>query len=119
MNDHTSQYVTAPAVEYFDSITRFSTIFYFITPNMISFFHLFLAFVSARFVSSESLHTRRIGVLIFEFRTMLDALDGVVYRSHSNTKGKPAVRVGVFVCACVCVWVCVCVGVWVGVCVLA
>nr|KAG5695755.1 hypothetical protein BaRGS_013843 [Batillaria attramentaria] len=87
MNDHSSQYVTAPVTEYFDAFTRFSTIFYFISPNMISFFHLFLAFVAARFVSSESLHTRRIGVLIYEFRTFLDAFDGVVFRSHSHTKG--------------------------------
>ncbi|XP_076468532.1 ceramide phosphoethanolamine synthase-like [Babylonia areolata] len=87
MNDHASQYITAPAVEYFDSFTRFSTVFYFITPNMISFFHLFLAFISARFVSSETLHTRRVGVVLFEIRTLLDALDGVVFRSHSHTKG--------------------------------
>ncbi|XP_070184363.1 uncharacterized protein, partial [Littorina saxatilis] len=87
MNDHTSQYITAPAVEYFDTFTHFSTVFYFITPNMISFFHLFLAFISARFVASEDLHTRRLGVVLFEIRTFLDALDGVVYRSHSNTKG--------------------------------
>lgn len=87
MNDHTSQYITAPVTEYFDAFTRFSTVFYFITPNMISFFHLFLAFISARFVASESLHSRRIGVILFETRTFLDAFDGVVFRSHSHTKG--------------------------------
>lgn len=87
MNDHTSQYVTAPLVEYFDIFTHFSTVFYFITPNMISFFHVCCAFFAARLVSSEDLHTRRLGVILFEFRTLLDALDGVVFRSHSNTKG--------------------------------
>ncbi|KAL8580213.1 hypothetical protein ACOMHN_039994 [Nucella lapillus] len=87
MNDHASQFITSPVVEYFDAFTRFSTILYFITPNMISFFHLFLAFISARFVSSENLYTRRMGVILFEIRTLLDALDGVVFRSHTHTKG--------------------------------
>lgn len=87
MCDHTTQYVIGPSAEYFDAFTRFSIIFSFITPNMISFFHLFLAVVCCRLVSSENLQTRRMGVLLFEFRSWLDSLDGVVYRSHSNTKG--------------------------------
>ncbi|RUS72945.1 hypothetical protein EGW08_019298 [Elysia chlorotica] len=85
MNDHTSQYVISPSAEYFDMITRFSTVFSFITPNVISFTHLFLGLVSGKFVASEHLHDRRVGVLIFQVRTWLDAFDGVVYRSQSNT----------------------------------
>ncbi|XP_076447147.1 ceramide phosphoethanolamine synthase-like [Babylonia areolata] len=85
--DHTTQYIIGPSAEYFDAFTHFSTVFYFISPNMISFFHLFLAMVCFRLVSSEDLQTRRMGVLLFEFRSWLDSLDGVVYRSHSNTKG--------------------------------
>ncbi|KAL8589869.1 hypothetical protein ACOMHN_023956 [Nucella lapillus] len=87
MCDHTTQYIIGPSAEYFDAFSHFSTIFSFITPNMISFFHLFLAAVCCRLVSSETLQTRRLGVLLFEFRSWLDSLDGVVYRSHSNTKG--------------------------------
>ncbi|GFO46907.1 ceramide phosphoethanolamine synthase-like isoform x1 [Plakobranchus ocellatus] len=85
MNDHTSQYVISPSAEYFDMATRFSTVFSFITPNVISFTHLFLGLVSGKFVASEHLHDRRVGVLIFQVRTWLDAFDGVVYRSQSNT----------------------------------
>ena len=85
MNDHTSQYVISPSAEYFDMVTHFSTVFSFITPNVISFMHLFLGLVSGKFVASESLHDRRMGVLIFQVRTWLDAFDGVVYRSQSNT----------------------------------
>lgn len=85
MNDHTSQYVISPTAEYFDLITKFSTTLTFITPNVISFTHLFLGILSGKFVASENLHDRRIGVIIFQVRTWLDAFDGVVYRSQSGT----------------------------------
>ena len=87
MNDHTGQYVLAPLSEYFDAFTQFSVIFYFISPNMISLLNLFLGLIAAQLVSSVVLRKRRMGVLLFEFRTLLDALDGVVFRSHSNTRG--------------------------------
>lgn len=85
MNDHTSQYIISPSAEYFDTITQFSTRFSFITPNIISFTHLFLGFLSGKFVASENLHDRRVGVVIFHIRTWLDAFDGVVFRSQSGT----------------------------------
>ncbi|XP_041360128.1 ceramide phosphoethanolamine synthase-like isoform X2 [Gigantopelta aegis] len=92
MSDPTSHYIIAPTTEYFDKITNFSTVFYFITPNMISFTHLFLAFVSGKFVASENLHTRRIGVVLYQFRTWLDGLDGVVFRSRSSKKMYHSIR---------------------------
>lgn len=85
MNDHTSQYIISPSAEYFDMVTKFSTVFSFITPNMISFTHLFLGLISGKFVASENLYDRRVGVVIFQIRTWLDAFDGVVYRSQSGT----------------------------------
>ncbi|BFZ15154.1 hypothetical protein BsWGS_18193 [Bradybaena similaris] len=85
MNDHTSQYVINPSAEYFDQITKFSTKFSFVTPNMISITHLILGLVSGKFIASENLYDRRVGVVIFEIRSWLDSFDGVVYRSHSNT----------------------------------
>lgn len=84
MSDPIQHYVINPTSEIFDEITKFSKIFYFISPNMISFTHLFLALLAAKFVSSDSLKTRRIGVLLYELRTWLDSLDGVVFRSHRN-----------------------------------
>jgi hypothetical protein len=39
-----------------------------------------------KFFSSESLLRRQIGVFIFQFRTFLDCLDGVVFRAHSTNK---------------------------------
>ncbi|XP_059147374.1 ceramide phosphoethanolamine synthase-like isoform X1 [Physella acuta] len=85
MNDHTSQYIISPSAEYFDTLTQFSTRFSFITPNIISFTHLFLGLLSGKFVASENLHDRRVGVVIFQIRSWLDAFDGVVFRSQSGT----------------------------------
>jgi len=86
MNDHTSQYIVTPSCEYFDYYTGFSKVFSFITPNMISFFHCFLGFISGKWAASENLQDRRIGIVIFQVRTWLDSFDGVVYRSRSNTR---------------------------------
>ena len=84
MIDPAIHYLFCPIAEYFDYVTHFSNVFYFITPNMISVTHLFLGFVAARMVSSETLRTRRLAVILFEFRICLDCLDGVVFRSHSK-----------------------------------
>jgi hypothetical protein len=87
MNDHTSHYVLTPTAEYFDEITKFSKVFSFVTPNMISIAHLCLALFIGRLVTTAtSLRHWRIAALLYEFRTCLDAFDGVVYRSHSGTK---------------------------------
>ncbi|XP_052768647.1 ceramide phosphoethanolamine synthase-like isoform X2 [Mya arenaria] len=86
LQDPTTHYVLTPMSEYFNEITHFSEVFYFISPNMITFTHLFLAFVSMRFIVSDSLTSRRIGCLIYEVRSFLDAFDGTVYRAHAANK---------------------------------
>lgn len=87
MTAPTNHYIISVTTEYFDEFTRFSKIFYFITPNMISATHLALGFLSGYMVTSESLRRRRLGVLIFECRLWLDVYDGVVYRSHKGLHG--------------------------------
>lgn len=84
MSDPIQHYIINPTSEFFDEITKFSKIFYFISPNMISFTHLSMSLIAAKFVSSDNLKTRRLGVLLYQFRTWLDSLDGVVFRSHKN-----------------------------------
>ena len=54
--------------------------FSFITPNMISIFHLCVGFMAGKFMSSSDLMDRRIGVAVYFFRTWLDAFDGTVHR---------------------------------------
>lgn len=84
MSDPTTHYIITPLSEYIDETTKFSKIFYFITPNMITFTHLVIAIVSSKFIVSESLQSRRIGVLLYEVRSFLDAFDGTVYRSRAS-----------------------------------
>lgn len=84
MTDPTTHYIITPLSENIDDITKFSKIFYFITPNMITFTHLVIACVSAKFIVSDSIQSRRIGVLLYEVRTFLDAFDGTVYRSRAS-----------------------------------
>lgn len=85
--DHTNHYLFAPLVTIVDNLFKISKIEW-ITPNSISFFHVFVAVVSAKFMSSDSLSYRRFGVLLFEIRTFLDDMDGHVARARKNIKGE-------------------------------
>lgn len=85
--DHTNLYIFGPLVKIVDSVLKISRINW-ITPNSISFFHVFVAFFSAKCISNNNLAYRRIGVLLFEIRTWLDDLDGHVARVRKNIKGE-------------------------------
>ncbi|XP_031636166.1 ceramide phosphoethanolamine synthase [Contarinia nasturtii] len=85
--DHTNHYLFAPMATVFDNIIGFSRS-KFITANMISFFHVFVAILAGRFIASDSLCYRRIGVVLFQFRTFLDDLDGHVARQKKNIRGE-------------------------------
>lgn len=85
--DHTNHYLFAPLATIFDNVVGISRST-FITPNMISFFHVGVACVSGKLVSSDSLGYRRLGVLLFQIRTFLDDLDGHVARVKKNIRGE-------------------------------
>lgn len=87
MLDHTNHYLFAPMATIFDNIVGISKGEY-ITPNMISFFHVFVAIASGRFVASDNLGYRRFGVVLFQFRTFLDDLDGHVARAKKHIRGE-------------------------------
>lgn len=89
MMDHMAHYVYQPIAESMVSIFEPTGIYLFITPNVISISGLVLGFVSGKFASMQSLHHRRIGVIIFQFRMWLDVLDGVVFR---HTSGNPVYK---------------------------
>lgn len=59
-----------------------------ITPNMISFFHVFVAILAGRMIASDSLGYRRLGVVLFQIRTFLDDLDGHVARTKKHVRGE-------------------------------
>jgi hypothetical protein len=77
--DLTNHYFVAPLVIVFDDFVGLSR-GNIITPNMISFFHVFVAALSGRMVASDNLGHRRLGIVLFLFRKFLDSLDGYVAR---------------------------------------
>lgn len=85
--DHINYYLYSPFATIIDKALKISEIGW-ITPNMISFFHIFVAILSAKCVSSDNLAYRRIGVVLFEFRTFLDDLDGHVARARKHIRGE-------------------------------
>lgn len=85
--DHTNHYLFSPFATIVDNVFKISETPW-ITPNSISFFHVFVAILSAKCISSDSLAYRRIGVVLFEIRTFLDDMDGHVARVRKNIKGE-------------------------------
>lgn len=85
--DHTNHYLFAPMATIFDNVVGFSRS-KFITANMISYFHVFVAILAGRFIASDNLGYRRLGVVLFQFRTFLDDLDGHVARQKKNIRGE-------------------------------
>lgn len=85
--DHTNHYLFAPMATIFDNIVKCSKS-NMITPNMISFFHVFVAILAAKLIASDSLCYRRVGVILFQIRTFLDDLDGHVARQRKHIRGE-------------------------------
>lgn len=56
----------------------------FLTPNMISVSHVMVSLFSGRLIANDSLSTRRIGVLLYQLRNMLDAVDGWVAKERKR-----------------------------------
>ncbi|CAF2921563.1 unnamed protein product [Rotaria sp. Silwood2] len=79
-------YIRSPLAESIQTKLHFTYYFPFLSANFISLFHCFLSLVSIKFLSSESLCRRQLGVIIFQVRTFLDCLDGVIYRAQTNNK---------------------------------
>lgn len=86
MIDHANHYLFGPISSLLDKIFRIHQIEY-ITPNMISAFHVLVALGSAKCISSDSLVSRRVGVVLFLVRNLLDDLDGQVARTRKHIHG--------------------------------
>ncbi len=82
MLDHVNNYIMSPLSLKFEELTQFSKTFPKISANFVSFFGVFIAFISAKvlLINENSIVMRRLAVLIFEFRQFLDDLDGLVAR---------------------------------------
>ncbi|CAF1559240.1 unnamed protein product [Adineta ricciae] len=86
MVGQTTQFIREPLAECLESKLFFTYYFPMISANAVSFFHCFLSLISIKFFSSESLFRRQIGVVIFQIRSFLDCLDGVVFRAHMKNQ---------------------------------
>lgn len=68
--DQTNHFLFAPLATLFDDFTGISR-HDVISPNMISFFHVFIAIMAGKLISSDNLSMRRLGVILFQIRTFL------------------------------------------------
>lgn len=82
MMDPVNNYIHVPAAHIFNEVTNFSTVFYFVTPNMVSFIGLLFAVGAAKCMSMESRIFHCTAIFLFQIRTWFDALDGMVARSR-------------------------------------
>ncbi|KAI8433689.1 hypothetical protein MSG28_015687 [Choristoneura fumiferana] len=88
MIDHINHYIYGPFCAIVDIALGISQRLLFITPNMISFFHVFVALIGAKLLTCQSLAARRFAVVLFQIRMFLDDLDGHVARERKNIKGE-------------------------------
>lgn len=85
MQDHFGHYVFLPFCEWADKTFGISQISW-VTPNVITAIHFCIAIISGRLMASKFLSVRRIAVVLYETRSMLDAMDGVVFRAQSKNQ---------------------------------
>lgn len=88
MVDHINHYIYGPLCAIVDIGLGISERMLFITPNMISFFHVFIACVGANLLTCQNLAARRLGIVLFQLRMFLDDLDGHVARERKHIKGE-------------------------------
>ncbi|XP_064476516.1 ceramide phosphoethanolamine synthase-like isoform X2 [Ornithodoros turicata] len=82
MMDHVNSYVHSPLADLFNQVTRFSEVFYFITPNLISLAGVLSALAAAKVVTVDTIAMQHCAVLLMQLRAWFDALDGLVARSR-------------------------------------
>ncbi|CAG9790133.1 unnamed protein product [Diatraea saccharalis] len=88
MVDHINHYIYGPFSAIVDVSVQLSEKMLFITPNMISVFHVFIAILGAKLLTCPNLVARRIAVVLFQIRMFLDDLDGHVARERKHIKGE-------------------------------
>ncbi|KAJ8678998.1 hypothetical protein QAD02_014785 [Eretmocerus hayati] len=88
MLDYPNLYILSPLAAGMDRILGISSKWSWVTPNIISGFHVLVAALAGCCVASCNLSERRLGVLFFELRTWLDDLDGHVARQRKHINGE-------------------------------
>lgn len=88
MVDHINHYIYGPLCAIMDIGLGISEKMLFLTPNMVSFFHVFVACIGAKLLTCQNLAARRIGIVLFQIRMFLDDLDGHIARERKHIKGE-------------------------------
>lgn len=88
MIDPINHYIYGPFCAIVDIGIGISDRMLFLTPNMISSFHVFIAIIGAKLLTCKNLALRRIAVVLFQLRMFLDDLDGHVARERKHIKGE-------------------------------
>jgi len=84
MLTHFDQYVYLPVCRWLNEHLGISELPW-MSPNLVTFMHFTIAVCCGRFFASSYLLFRRIACIMFEVRSCLDVLDGVIYRAQSKT----------------------------------
>ncbi len=87
MVDHANHYIYYSLTWWIDThLLHIADKLLFISPDMISMSHVAVAACGARLIVSDSIYYRRIGVVLFEMRSMLDSYDGMVARARAHKR---------------------------------
>jgi hypothetical protein len=84
MIDHMTHYVHDVLARFLEDTLHFTSIFPWVTANLVSFTGLTMAIIASRLIISNNVNYMRLGALLFEMRNLADSLDGVVFRSHER-----------------------------------
>lgn len=87
MLDYLNFYIFGPLAALFDKIFELSS-WQWLSPNYISYFHVFVACIAGKLISNKSLWQRRLGVIVFQMRSWLDDFDGLVARKRKHISGE-------------------------------
>lgn len=82
MTDPVDNYLMGPLSEAFADLIDFKRNLLFISANMVSYAGVVAALVAARLVTYDSSTLHKLSFVMFQLRTWLDDLDGVVARSR-------------------------------------
>ncbi|GAB6028938.1 hypothetical protein CHUAL_004733 [Chamberlinius hualienensis] len=84
MLNHFNSYIITPLTDVFAKITHFNDIFFFVTPNMLSFLGVVMGVLSIRLLASQTRSVVMMGIVVLIVRDFFDALDGIAARSKKT-----------------------------------
>jgi len=79
-------FLRSPAAEALGAALRLGARPPLVSAHAVSLAHACLSVASVRWLASERLRARQLGVALFQLRNFLDSFDGVVYRARSRTR---------------------------------